>query len=85
MEWKKELKELQEENNELHRSAETRVEDIALLKELLADKSKKVSIAIKKQQMRSVTHANTLNVLSSTKVELEETFSRRTMSNRWKN
>lgn len=35
--------------------------------------------------MRSVAHTNTLNVLSSTKVELEETFSRRTMSNRWKN
>lgn len=73
-EWKEELKELQEENNELHRSAETRVEDIALLKELLADKSKKVRIAIKKEQMRSVAHANTLNVLSSTKVELEETL-----------
>eukprot|EP00066_Takifugu_rubripes_P019231 XP_011608497.1 PREDICTED: golgin subfamily A member 6-like protein 22 [Takifugu rubripes] len=53
---------------------ETRVEDIALLKELLADQSKKVRIAIKKQQMRSVAHTNTLNVLSSTKVELEETL-----------
>lgn len=73
-EWKEELKELQEENDELHRSAEARVEDIALLKELLDDKSKKVRMAIKKEQMRSVAHTNTLNVLSSTKVELEETL-----------
>lgn len=73
-EWRKELKELQEENNELHRSAETREEDIGLLKELLADKSKKLNIAMKKLQMRSVAHTNTLNVLSSTKAELEETL-----------
>lgn len=73
-EWKKELKKLQEESNELHRSTETRVEGIALLKELLADKSKQVRIAMKKQQMRSVAHTNTLNVLSSIKVELEETL-----------
>lgn len=73
-EWKKQLKKLQEENNELHRSTETRVEGIALLKELLADKSKEVRIALKKQQMRSVAHTNTLNVLSSTKVELQETL-----------
>lgn len=65
------IKEEQEQNSELQRSDKNWEEEVKQLKKVVADKDKELSVAIKRQRMRTLGYVDDLNQLGSTKAELE--------------
>lgn len=65
------IREEQEQNRELQRSDKNWEEEAKRLKKVVADKDKELSVAIKRQRMRTVGYFDDLNQLGSTKAELE--------------
>lgn len=64
------IKEEQEQNSELQRSDKNWEEEVKQLKKVVADKEKELSMAIKRQRMRTVGFVDDLSQLGSTKPEL---------------
>lgn len=59
------IKEEQEQKSELQRSAKNWEEEVKHLKKVVADKDKELSMAIKRQRMRTVGYVDDLNQLGS--------------------
>lgn len=65
------IKKAQEQNGALQRSVKNWEEEVDQLKKAVADKDKELSVANKRQQMRTVGYLDDLNQLGSTAAELE--------------
>lgn len=72
----REMKTIQEEKKELLRLVTKLQQEVIQLKERLAEKEEQISRTIKRRQMRTVAHVETLALLSSTKADLKECYQR---------
>lgn len=72
----REMKTIEEEKKELLRLVTKLQQEVIQLKERLAEKEEQISRTIKRRQMRTVAHVETLALLSSTKADLKESYQR---------